>query len=106
LGVCYFPDYTSKGTEGFLLDGCSVLSTTVPGGSKKRYNLGKTLVHEVGHWFGLMHTFEGGCNGSGDEVADTPAQESASKGCPVGRNSCPNKPGEDPIHNYMDYSYE
>lgn len=106
LGYCYFPTYAPEGSSAFIRDGCSVLSTSVPGGSSSGYDLGKTATHEVGHWFGLFHTFEGGCSGSGDEVADTPAQSGPSSGCPVGRDSCPNDSGEDPIHNYMDYSQE
>lgn len=106
LGYCYFPTDAPEGSDAFFRDGCSVLASSVPGGSAEGYNLGKTTTHEVGHWFGLYHTFEGGCSGGGDEISDTPAQDSPSSGCPVGRDSCPNDEGVDPIHNYMDYTTE
>ncbi|KND92196.1 Extracellular metalloprotease [Tolypocladium ophioglossoides CBS 100239] len=106
LGVCYYPGNVQKGSDSWFQDGCDIISGSMPGGNAQNYNQGKTATHEVGHWFGLLHTFEGGCSGPGDYVDDTPAEASATNGCPIGRNSCPNRPGVDPIHNYMDYSYD
>jgi hypothetical protein len=102
LGIATFPwDYQKQ--PG--IDGIRVHFDSLPGGSIANFNQGKTATHEAGHWFGLFHTFQGGCKDPGDEVADTPAQASPTSGCPAGRDSCPSA-GLDPIHNYMDYSFD
>lgn len=100
LGWAYFPWSLP---EDHYLHGVVIDYGSLPGGYQVPYDLGRTLTHEAGHYLGLFHTFQGGCTAPGDEVDDTPFEASPAYGCPIGRNTCP-APGEDPIHNYMDYT--
>lgn len=113
LGYAYFP-WDNQAADSWR-DGVVLDWTTLPGASAGRYGRGATAVHEVGHWLGLLHTFDNGnnpdgCEAPGDDVADTPAERAAYFGpgdgqaCPVvGRDSCP-APGTDPVDNFMDYA--
>jgi hypothetical protein len=105
LGWAYLPGLPDS---NLYLDGIVFDWASMPGTSDQyegQYDLGMTLVHEAGHWVNLEHTFFGGCNAKGDFVDDTPAMKVPTNGCPLGKDTCP-EPGLDPIHNYMDYSYD
>ena len=114
LGYATFPDWLGfdPGSDGVVITGTSFgRGFGTPAGT---YNLGRTGTHEVGHWLGLYHTFDGGCSGmsqqnclsQGDRVCDTPPTNASNFGCPAVRNSCNESPVDlnDQTMNYMDYT--
>jgi PKD repeat protein len=111
LGYAYLPYAVAGGLgnmDGIVMraDYVGTIGTAVVSGA------GRTLTHEVGHYLGLLHTFEDGCSGTGasagDRCADTPpvAGTFTNASCPVNGNSC-NTDAPDLIdqwENFMDYS--
>ncbi len=59
LGYSSWPWDLAK--KGVTMDGVVIHYDTLPGGQYKPYNLGRTGIHEIGHWLGLYHTFQVCC---------------------------------------------
>lgn len=103
LGFAYLPPNNNSVADGIV---CYV---NVFGFEEpwliNNFNKNGTLVHEMGHYLGLLHTFnftsscnaETNCVSQGDKLCDTPPT-TGSVGCsPI---SCP----ETMVENFMDYS--
>lgn len=94
----------------YSVDGAVVLASQV-----FDYANNVTLAHEVGHAFGLQHTFEGDVNGTtcppnldctldGDGICDTDPHIRSPFTCPTGTNPCTGNAYGTVVHNFMDYS--
>jgi hypothetical protein len=100
LGAARFPSWYAEHPER---DGVFVHWRTTKGGSYDGYHQGDVFVHEIGHWLGLYHTFQGGC-ADNDRVGDTPAQDDGSNVFHCQSQDTCTAPGRDPIHNYINYT--
>ncbi|KAJ3214032.1 hypothetical protein HK099_007065 [Clydaea vesicula] len=107
-GILGYSSYPQDYEADPIMDGIILHTEAIVEGKFENYNLGDILVHQVGHWLGLFHTFEGGCNAfDGDFVFDTPAEASPSFACSKKRDTCTGSAefnGRDPVTNYMDLS--
>lgn len=103
LGYAYVPN--GGGVVGSSFDGVRILWNAFGYTNYAPYDLGRTTTHEVGHYLGLQHTFEGGCHSggcytAGDLICDTNKEASPNySGC--SRVTCSSS---DPVQNFMDYS--
>jgi hypothetical protein len=104
LGYAQLPNSTPSSdgvVMGYTYFGSNDANGVTIGGA---FNLGRTTTHELGHYLGLFHTFQGGCSFVNDQISDTPAIQNATGGCPtVAADTCPS-PGDDMFENYMDYT--
>ncbi len=110
LGYAQFPG-GSASTDGVVVHYGTVGSKNSPSTFNwgANYNWGRSATHEIGHWLGMFHTFQGGCpntncNSQGDQICDTPPISTANFGCPgYPHVTCSNGPNGDMFMNYMDY---
>jgi len=101
LGYAQFPGGPAA-TDGVVI--LNIGFGTV-GTAAAPYNLGRTTVHEVGHWLNLNHIWgdTNDCSGT-DHVDDTPKAQLPNYGKPKFPHvSCNNGPDGDMFVNYMDY---
>ncbi|MFZ1255459.1 MAG: zinc-dependent metalloprotease [Saprospiraceae bacterium] len=82
LGEAIFPWDATTEEDGIILD-YRTIGTIGTASNNQPFHQGKTLVHEMGHYFGLLHLSgdRSNCNGE-DSVADTPSQSLEYFGCP------------------------
>lgn len=99
LGYASFPGGSPE-NDGIVIayDAFGTINVRQP------YNLGRTAVHEAGHWLGLKHIW-GDASCGDDGVHDTPKQSTYTVGCPTSfRSSCNNGPAGDMFMNFMDFT--
>lgn len=117
LGIATFPgsstlsgldNLETNSTAGVTVDYLTVGSTiTSPDcGATQQFDMGRTLTHELGHFFGLRHIWgdASSCAAATDYCADTPTQlyENSGKSAHPKPNTCGTL--DEMFDNYMDYS--
>ena len=111
LGYAQFPYFGNGATYGVVIrhDRMGNIGTAI--------SQDRTLTHELGHCFGLFHTFQDGCHSSdcsqnGDYCCDTPPVSEAQWSCQTSQNTCTGIPTNDfygfdaydQFENFMSYS--
>ncbi|RCI11571.1 hypothetical protein L249_7250 [Ophiocordyceps polyrhachis-furcata BCC 54312] len=107
--------HLTKDPYGYRVDGVVLSQLAVP--LSPRWDPegpyeGKQAAKKIAAWFGLPSVMRSSCDSTVDligrpAVLDIPAairirpRERKAGGCQVGRNTCPDQPGVDPIHNFV-----
>lgn len=96
VGYSTLPGSHGLPNDGFIMDVVAVANE----------NLDRTPTHEIGHYFGLLHTWGNDCNTDGDGIADTPItmDDHLGLGCGTAPDDCPADAFPDQFENFMDYS--
>jgi len=106
LGYATFPAEEAGGPEDGVVLNWTYVGRNPPNAAP--FDQGRTATHEVGHYLGLYHTFQGGCGStnapytSGDLISDTAREAQPNYDCKPVASGCGG--GMSPIENYMDYS--
>jgi hypothetical protein len=118
LGLAVPPSFLQYGIPGFTKNELGVVLNYGAFGKKtgsfyhiSGINGGRTLTHELGHFFEIWHIWgddDGKCPGSGgddDGINDTPPQAGANYGCPAYPllDACTNTADGVMFMNFMDY---
>lgn len=106
LGYGTFPQTGNDNEQGVVIEYRSIPGAT----AYPEYNGGKTLTHEIGHYFNLIHIWgddNGACTGS-DDIDDTPNQGNSSSTCSNGivLDNCTTSGNGIMYQNYMDYTFD
>ena len=104
LGYASFPGTGTDNEQGVVVEYRSLPGST----AYPQYNGGKTLTHEIGHYFNLYHIWgddNGACTGT-DFVDDTPNQANSSSSCSTGivTDNCTSSGNGIMYQDYMDYT--
>lgn len=112
IGYAYFPSSHGQNMDGIVIE-ADYFGTSIDNDG--------VGAHEIGHYLGLYHTFQNACTNNnclldGDQVCDTPPDQTTFSSCIPSVNSCNTDSNDPSVNNpftsdvsdlsddYMDYS--